>query len=274
MGSTSDAKHALFGEIGRYTGLLRVVAERLMAKYSDEAFRPFFRTLPERSICIAPMVLCDALSADLGARVPDHVLQALGAMCFHISTHDDVVDERPRERRKLAALTYTGNLAFHEGIRLLRIAREQAVREAILERIAENHVLQQRCVAELWEAAPRSFTDYRHGIDHDRAFTWIGIAAALAWTERSDLQVRLDEFCLGYGVAFQLLDDIAEVREDTALGYHSFPLLEGPPYAESLRQIDVHLRQAEEALDPAWSNLRKLIEYPRRFAQRLHHAIR
>ncbi len=273
MGKTSSAMEQLFGDVHRYVALLEPVAKRLARAYREEAFTPVFDSLPHRSIAIAPMVLCDALAADLKMPAPELLLQAIGALCLHISTHDDLVDEPAAERLLQGARLYAGNIAVLEGMRILDEIGDHSVSETMLRQIALNHALQQRCLVQLWEGQPATFAEYRAGIEHDCAFASIGIFAALAYAKRLPLRERLWDFCVGYGVGFQLLDDIAETPGDEQLGYHSFPLLEGRPYAESFRQTFAHFALAESALDPHWRRLHQLVDYPRTFATELQHAI-
>jgi hypothetical protein len=264
---------ALFGDVQRYVSLLDPVVVTLKREYCHEDLRPIFRSLPERSIAIAPMALCDRLAHDLGTTVSDNILRGIGALCLPISTHDDLVDELPKDRKTVAALVYAGNIAALEGVRLIAMSGHLEVLHAILTQVNKNHLFQQYCVTRLWEHAPLSFEEYREGIEHDCVFASIGIFAALALARAMDRAPQLWSFCVGYGVAFQLLDDIAEVAEDRVAGYHSFPLLEGAPFDESFRKIFVHLDAAERALDPKCKQLRELLTYPRAFAENLRHAM-
>lgn len=271
MGSTSAGKRALFGETEKYRALLVPVAERLIRQYPQPEFVDPWRSLPDRSISIAPMLLCDALVSDLGGRVSETVLTAIGACCFHISTHDDVVDEMPGDRSMVAALTYSGTIALIEGLRLLRQVGAPRVEDAMLEQIARNHELQQQCVRLLWAKRPSSFAEYHRGIAHDAVFAAIGLRTGLAVVNRPDLVARIEAMAEGYGTAFQLLDDIAEVREDARHGYASYPIVEGAPYAVSLQEVSRALDRAVAACDPSWTWMEKLLEYPRQFASRFGH---
>lgn len=269
MGKTSDIMEALFGDLSRYATLLSVAAEELIRKYPDEDLAPIFRSIPRRSIAIGPVVLFDSVARDLNSQPPDEVLAALGMLCLHISTHDDLVDEPPSERRSIAALLYAGNVAALEGVRRLQSRVRPEVLDSIVAEINRNHLLQQRCVIHLWDRQPTTFAAYRRGIEHDVTFAAIGVQSGVVFAGHPGYLPRLADYCAGYGPALQLLDDIAECESDRLAGYHSFPINEGPPFAESFRQVRAHLDLAESVLEPSWRRLRALVECPRLLSYRL-----
>lgn len=266
---TSLIKSQLLGDTAAYSALLEPLAKKLAAACPDAEMQRLFEALPHRLITLAPMVICDRLVRDLGGTADDLLLQALGVMCYHISTHDDLIDEPPAGRCEQGALLYAGNIAFIEGCNLLLNVMSPEQAQLVWAEVARNHVLQQRCVTALWENMPRSFSDYRHGVEHAGVFVGVSVRAALAVTGRQELWPRLQEVCANYGMSLQLLDDILEVDEDRAAGYHSSPLMEGPPYRRSFRQLLACVDKGKRLSGPQWPEFRQLFDNMRDTAERL-----
>ena len=260
MGKTTSIKKLLFGETDRFSRLLEPTAAQLINKYPNPSFAPLLTSLPYRSITVGPMAMCEKLAQDLGGSVDDSLLRALGIMCFHISTHDDLIDEPPASLRQKAALLYTGNISFIEGTRQLLECLPKEKVAFICAEIERNHYLQQQCVDTLWVDRPAKFADYVKGVQHDGALIGIGVSAALAATDREELWPQLEPMCTNYGIALQLLDDISEAEEDEAAGYNSYPVVEGVPYKTSFAEVDQHVTKAIQLLDPEWHNFRELLE--------------
>jgi hypothetical protein len=261
MGTTTSIKKLFFGETDRYSSLLKSSSTRLVDIYPNPAFAPLFESLPNRSITVGPMAMCDRLARDLGTTVPDDVLTALGVLCFHISVHDDLIDEPPSSATERAALLYTGNLSFIEGMRLLSHTSFSAEQITFMcDEIARNHYLQQQCAETLWDQQPNTFADYLKGVQHDGALIGIGVCTALAASNRQDLWQTLKPACTAYGVALQLLDDINEAEEDELAGYHSFPVKEGAPFIRSFQEVENHVEAVLKIIDPQWTHFRELVE--------------
>lgn len=252
-GRSSTILSYLLGDIRKYIHIMQQQAKRLVKKYPDKHLASIFSILPEKLITIGPMALCDDLTRDLGGACSDEILAAVGLCCLPITTHDDVVDETPTDRAKLAALVYAGNIAGLEGMNILLQKNLSGITQALIKAITENHYRQQFRVELLWQKKPRNFRDYRYGIEDVCSLAAIGPLCALAITGRNDLQRRVIHFAVGYGVVLQLIDDIREVEEDRVAGYTSFPLLEGKPFKESFQAAERYLVMGIKALKPEWT---------------------
>jgi len=251
-GRSSTILSYLLGNIDKYVRIMQDQSDRLIKKYPNRNLAPVFSILPEKLITIGPMALCDDLTQDLGGVCSENILAAIGLSCLLITTHDDVVDETPKNRADLAALIYAGNIAGLEGMEILLKENLAGVAKILIETIAENHYRQQFRVDCLWEKKPKSFREYRHGIEDVCSLAAIGPLCALAVTGREKLQRVIARWSVGYGVALQMIDDIREFEEDKLAGYTSFPLLEGKPFKRSFRELERHLEMAENALRPEW----------------------
>jgi hypothetical protein len=260
MGTTSTIKSLLFDDTEHFSQLLEPAAAQLTRDYPDPAFTSLFSSLPHRSITVGPMAMCKKLVTDLGGDVDDSILRALGILCFHISTHDDLVDEPPASQSQKAALLYAGNISFIVGMQEFAQHLPPQKIAFVSTEIARNHALQQQCIDELWTRQPSHFSDYAKGVQHDGALIGIGVCTALAVVNRGDLWPQLKPICTDYGIALQLLDDISEVEEDAAAGYCSYPVVEGWPYTTSFTEVERHASKAMKALNPEWRNFRKLLE--------------
>lgn len=270
MGTTSSIKNSLFGETEQFSQILKPIADQLGATYPNAYLRHAFSSLPSRSITVGPMSMCARLAADLGTKADEALLRAIGVMCFHISTHDDLIDEPPAPRNERAALLYAGNISFIKA--LLDLVKHIGAEKAafICSEIQRNHFLQQQCVDTLWTIPPQSFEDYLRGVQHDGALIGIGVKAALVAAEREELWPQLEPMCTNYGIGLQLLDDINEVEEDAVAGYHSYPISEGVPFADSFSQVERHITMAEELLEPEWKQFGELLENVRMVKNQLH----
>lgn len=269
MATTSDIVDDALGGVAQYRALLRVVARDLAQRFPDPDLRPLFQAMPKKAIGPVLMALCDRIAGDLGEEAPANLLQAVGALAFHLSTHDDIVDERPSERRAVGALLYAGNITALDGLQRLQAIGRSDVTDAIVRTIARNHAAQQRVLRLLWEQSPASFDDYRRGLEHSTHLVGIGVHTGLAWARRSDLEARCRPFCEAYGLAFQLIDDLIEVDQDRQSGYHSYAVVEGPPYVESRRWLVAALQEAGAALESTWTETRDLVAR----LQRVAHAV-
>ena len=275
MGGTSSVKDRLFGDTKPFQTLLLPIANDLVKKYKNKNLKPIFQSLPYRSITTGPMSMCYRLCKDLGMNASTPLLQAVGTVCLHISTHDDLIDETPVSQIDQAALLYAGNVSFIEGLLLLQKALPANKQKLMLEQVARNHELQQVCTETLWQTKPNRYSDYLVGVQHDGALVGIGVTAALSFCNKEALWPKIQNACHDYGTALQLLDDIAEVEEDRLSGYNSYPLTEGAPYKHSFSQIYKHLDKARSKINPEWTNFLELFTLTRTFAkefQKANHA--
>lgn len=266
-GHSSDILTQLYGDTKKYRAILRPILRKLAREYPNPYLKKLFFSLDKRIIAIAPMVFCDSLLLDLGEKSDKVDLAALGLHMLAISTHDDVVDERPPDRIGLAALVYAGNIATNDGSRMLLKKGKKKASDALLEFINLNHFYQQHVVETLWQKRPESFVEYKDGINHICIFVAIGLVYGLALLGRMDLKKRVIEYANSYGVALQLVDDLREIEEDRMNGYWSFPLSEGEPYGESFKQLFGHIATAKEVIPPEWKQLRRLVDNLEQFAQ-------
>lgn len=233
----------LLGNIERYEKILVKETKKLKKKYSNKNLASVFSIIPKKLITIGPMALCDDLTQDLGKSCNDNILAAIGLSCFPITTHDDVVDETPEERAKLAALIYAGNIAGLEGTNLLFKENYGELAEILFKTIIKNHYQQQFRVELLWDKKPKNFKDYKEGIKDVCSLTSIGPLCALAITKRYDLTKKINNFAANYSIVLQLIDDIREIEEDKLTSYTSFPLLENKPFKKSFKAINIYLKK-------------------------------
>lgn len=266
QGRSSDVLKELYGEIDHYKKILKPYQEELIKQYPNDNLEKYFTALGDKMIAIAPMAFCENMLLDLGEIANDIDLAALGLHMLAISTHDDVVDELPRDRIEVAALTYVGNIATNEGSKLL--IRQNHVKAAVtlLDTINKNHYYQQHVAETLWQHAPNSFDEYKDGVNHICVFISIGLKYALALANRLDLENQIEGYSNGYGIALQLFDDLREVEEDKMNGYRSFPIVEGEPYNESFKHLFESIKSAREAIPGGWRNLQRLLNNLEKFA--------
>lgn len=259
----------LLGETSKYTRIMQAETRKLKKKYSNKNLQKIFDTLPNKIITICPMLLCDELTKDLGGKCNEKILAAVGLICFTLSTHDDVVDETPRQRSQLAALTYAGNLTTLESIQILEKYRNQKLTTTLIQTVCENHLKQQFRVDLLWEKKPKNVNDYLKGIEDLNSLAAIGPLIALEITRKPNLKQKIRQFAEGYGKALQIIDDIREIEEDIQAGYTSFPAIEGKPFKKSFGQLKKHLRIAQQALNPKWRRMLAIVKKAQSFTRNL-----
>lgn len=259
-GASSELISYFLGDIGKYLKILQKQKASLLRRYPNRNLSPIFATLQTKLLTVGPVALCDYLTSDLGKVCPEDILIAIGLVCLEISAHDDVVDETPGIRSKLAALVYAGNIAALEGIRILYWNDRKRIADLIISLVNQNHYLQQMRVEKLWERKPSNFIDYQDGVKDGAVLVQIGLFPALETAGRDDLRQQLTRFSESYALVLQLIDDIREVDEDKVHGYHSFPILEGAPFEKSFKAMGKHLRIAEENLRPDWRKMNSLVE--------------
>lgn len=251
----------LYDKSEYYSNILSVyVEENLVSRYTQQDMVDLFRVLPSKFISICPMSLCDSLLADLKIQVSDKQLAALGFVMFGISMHDDIVDELYDDRKKIADLLFSGNIACNEGIRMLLESENRDEIEVLLSAVNQNHYFQQYNIYTLWSKKPKCFAEYLDGLQHDIEFMRIGIKYGLAIAKRMEMIDILSEFIESYAYAIQLLDDLREVEEDKEKGYFSYPVLEGSPYIETTEKILFFTQKLRSSLPSDFYNLIKIAD--------------
>lgn len=259
-GRSSDILNDLFGDSSKYAKAISFYGRSLNRKYPDEQLSKIFSNLGDRTVTILPMALCDAFSSDLGTQVNKRILAAVGLACVIVATHDDVVDEMPSDQKTLASLTYAGDITNLYALKTLLISTNPLVVNTLIDTLIQNHYLQKRVINKLWQSQSVSNEQYFEAVKHWRTFCSIGPLCALALTDRMKLKNRIVGFSTGYGIAFQLLDDLREVDEDIKRGYKSIPSQEGYPYRETFKQMRDHLELARGLTNRGWQRVNLLLD--------------
>lgn len=222
--ASSEVTEVLFGDTSKYRLLLRVQKERLLRQYPDATILDsMFDAIDSRVINICPMVLCDSMLKDLSVEAPDSLLTALGLTMFSISTHDDLVDELPRDRVVIAGLTYAGNIATLEGLKLFLENGYYDETAAVIDCVNKNHYFQTKIANTLWRA-PSDENGYLDAISHTKYWVAAGLKPAVVYAGRNDLIPFVDKFSEYYGTTCQIYDDIREIKDDVRNGYWSLPI--------------------------------------------------
>lgn len=250
----------LLGSVKFYQKLLQPYQTRLIKNYPNPYLKKHFLSLNWKIISLGTMALCDHLLKDLDQKVDPKDLIALGLHMLAISTHDDVVDEMPKDRTLLSALVFAGNIATNEGSRLLLNQGKTKASDSLLASININHFYQQHNIETLWVKKPKSFKEYIDGITHTGTLMQVGLNYALVLAGRIDLQDKTDKYAHCYGTAIQLIDDIREVDEDIMNGYWSYPVIEGSPYKKSLDQLFMYIYKGRKAIPQNWFYLNKSLD--------------
>lgn len=219
----------LFGDTARIRKTLEAYVPSLIASYGGGTTLPdHFRAIPHRIICVCPMVLCQAFLNDLGTEAPHDLLGPLGLAMYSISTHDDVVDERPESRGEVAGLIYAGNIASLYGLSLLMEKGYADVAQAVIRLMNLNHCFQTDIVFSLW-TEPSDEAGYLRAISHTGYWAAIGTVAASEYM-RSKYGGNLHhhEFAMKFGELYgrmcQIYDDVREIEDDVRNGYFSLPI--------------------------------------------------
>ncbi len=222
--ATSEFCKKLYGEqVPKYTALLLNEKKRILEKYPDKYLERELSNFENKIISLMPMALCDSTLIDLGIKAPDSLLAGLGMVTYHISPHDDIVDQPPNNNNAMAALLYAGNIVLLEGIESLLKNGHEKVMPSMLAAVRENHFRQQKIVDILWQKRRPTSDEYQIGIKHIISFTMIGITTALAYADKQNLEKEAWSFSEDYGMALQYFDDMSEIDEDQRNGYWSLP---------------------------------------------------
>lgn len=259
-GRSSDILNNLFGDTTEYTKAVTAYGRSLNRKYPDAELSKVFSNLGNRTVTILPMAFCDALSSDLGIPVSKKVLAAIGLACVVVATHDDIVDETPTDQKTLAGLVYGGDITNLYAIQTLLKFGKGLVVDTLIDALNKNHYLQRRVVDQLWGNQGVSNEQYFEAVRHWTTFCSIGPLSALALTDRMNLKNRILKFSTGYGITFQLVDDLMEVDEDKVRGYQSIPSQEGYPFVETFKQMHAHVDLARYATNRRWQRVNRLLD--------------
>lgn len=258
-GYSSDLVRFIPYNLPRYINILVEQKRRLKQKYRNKNLSLVFETLPRKILTVGPVVLCDFLTMDLGKKCPEEILSSIGVLSLQISSHDDAVDETPQAQAMLAALIYAGNIASLEGMKMLIKGGYGNIAALVIDVVNRNHLLQQKRIELLWNKTPRTFSEYKHGVADGAELIKIGVFAALELCGKNYLRRRLARFASHYALALQLIDDIREMEKDIQAGYHSFPLLEGPPFTTSIKQAKANVKLAAKSLTKEWKFMNSLV---------------
>jgi len=221
--ASSELNIPLLGDTLKYRNILRSQKEYLQEKYPDPALRSIFEGLESRIISIAPMVLFDRMLEDLGVEPEEKLLAGLGLVMYSVSTHDDVVDERPTNRLEVASLIYAGNITTLEGMRILVDTAPYKVISTIVDYVNLTNHAQTKIVRDLWER-PSDEAVYLEAINTTRYWAEVGLQAAITYAGRPDLYDFVDQFSIYYGKTCQIFDDVREIDDDLKNGYWSLPI--------------------------------------------------
>ncbi|PIR80229.1 MAG: hypothetical protein COU25_01170 [Candidatus Levybacteria bacterium CG10_big_fil_rev_8_21_14_0_10_35_13] len=259
--ASSEVTEVLFGDTSKYRSLLRSQKERLLRLYPDATILDsMFDAIDSRIINICPMVLCDSMLKDLSVETPDSLLTALGLTMFSISTHDDLVDELPRDRVVIAGLTYAGNIATLEGLRLFLENGYYDEAVTVIDSVNKNHYFQTKIANTLWKA-PSDENGYLDAISHTKYWVAAGLKPAAVYAGRNDLMPFVDEFSECYGTTCQIYDDIREIKDDVRNGYWSLPITMAAQQGldlENPEHLNIAIQRSHE-LATALTNRAKLL---------------
>jgi hypothetical protein len=269
QGKSSQVISYLYKNSRKYKRLLASSRKNLIRKYPNKNITSYFSLLGETMITTAPLQFCESLLIDLDQIVEDDDLIPLSLLVLAIATHDDAVDQTGLSRVQLASLIYSGDIAANEGVDLLIKRGKVEAAQILLQAINKNHFYQQHITETLWQEKPKNFEQYADGIFHVATFAEIGLFYGLALANRLDLKQQISNFSYGYGIAIQIIDDLREQDEDKKNGYWSYPIVEGEPYTQSIKQMYRHIKQARESIPSDWQNLNDLLDRLEKIASQI-----
>ena len=271
--ASSEVETILLGDTSRYKNILLTQKNFLQDEYPDPVLQSAFEGLDSRIISIAPMVLFDCMLSDLSIESREDLLAGIGLMMYSISTHDDVVDEKPNDRLVIAGLTYAGDIATLEGVKKLMVAGCDNVTSIIIDYLNLTNYTQTKIVKKLWEQ-PSNEEVYLEAINTTRYWAEIGLQAAITYAGRPDLHDFVDQFSIYYGKTCQIFDDIREIKDDLENGYWSLPISLAHENNWDLSTTDglnmairrsheiakEYIKQAQEICGTEFPNLRQLVD--------------
>lgn len=227
--ASSEIADALFGDTTLFREILTSYVPYLVTNYGGEtSLQRHFEAIPNRITCICPMVLCQAFLADMHQKAPCDLLGSLGLAMYSISTHDDIVDERPEARDEVAGLLYSGNIASLHGISLLVASGYTNVAKTVIHLMNLNHCFQADIISSIW-MRPSDEAGYLKAISHTGYWAAIGTLATVEYAAlKIDVLQSVREFALKFGQSYgrmcQVYDDIREISDDLRNGYFSLPI--------------------------------------------------
>lgn len=221
--ASSELDNPLLGDTTRYRNILLAEKEGLQKRYPDIALQSALDGLDSRIISIAPMVLFETMLKDLGLESNEKLVTGLGLIMYSVSTHDDVVDERPIQRLDVASLIYAGDITTLEGVQLLVEAGSPETTSVIINYLNLTNLAQTKIVRDLWDH-PSNEETYLEAINTTRYWAETGLQAAITYAGRTDLRDFVDKFSILYGKTCQLFDDVREIDDDIKNGYYSLPI--------------------------------------------------
>jgi len=222
--ASSELISRLYGDTTKYENLIEEEIVKLISLYPNTGLNFLFKKMRTRVISIAPMVLCEAMLSDLKIQTPDNLLKGIGLASFHISTHDDVVDEMPKDRQYIANLIYAGNITKCHGIKILIESKMLKELKSLLDTLSIENLYQTEIVEKLW-LKPKDEKNYLNAIITTRNWAYIGLEVALVFANNTELKPFIKEYSDYYGNLCQILDDMREIKEDIFNNYYSLPIV-------------------------------------------------
>lgn len=257
--SASKFMREIFGDdVLKYSKLLSAEKKILIRKYPDKFLAKEFATLDKKFISIAPMALMDATLSDLSIKADKNLLLGVGLSTFHISPHDDLIDETPERKEEQASLLYSGNITLMEGVdKLLKYGYGNLI-PILFKFIKTNHLLQQKVTELLWKKEPPNLKDYEKGIRHIISFTSIGPVVGLHYAKKENYVAGISKFCENYGLSIQYMDDMIEIDEDLTNSYWSLPIIRAEELGikKSMMSAKLKNKLIEELKEHAYTRLR------------------
>ena len=258
MGASKFMKEIFGKDVLKYSKILSKEKKILIKKYPDKFIAKEFATLDKKFISIAPMALMDATLSDLGIKADKNLLLGVGLSTFHISPHDDLIDETPERKEDQAALLYSGNIMLLEGVDKLLKYGYGNLMPVLFKFIKTNHLMQQKVVELLWKKELPTFKDYENGIQHIISFTSIGPIVGLHYAKKENYVSEILRFCENYGLSIQYMDDMIEIDEDLKNSYWSLPIIRAKELGVKKSMINAELKNTliEELKGLAYTRLR------------------
>ena len=116
-----------------------------------------------------------------------------------------------------------GDITTIEGMRLLSQHAPKSVVDVVAHYMNLTNLAQTKIIKKLW-LTPADEGVYLEAINTTRYWAEVGVQAAVAYTNRFDLEEFADEFAIYYGKTCQIFDDVREIDDDLKNGYWSLPI--------------------------------------------------
>lgn len=222
--ASSELITRLYGDTSKFELLIEEEKQNLISLYPNSGLNFLFEKMSSRVITIAPMVLCEAILSDLKISGHDNLLKGIGLTSFHISTHDDVVDEMPNDRQYIANLIYAGNITKCHGIKILVENNMLLEVKSLLDTLSMENLYQTEIITKLWQK-PTNEANYIDAIVTTRNWAFIGLEMAIVYANKPELKSFIKEYSYLYGNLCQIIDDMREIKEDIDNKYYSLPII-------------------------------------------------